>query len=74
MFQRGQLVTVMPPYDDDPLIVRLQPHGRIAEVRDDGYMVVLGAAWPPVQTVGPFRPSRLAPGWRHPVDVWWVTT
>lgn len=65
-FERGELVTILPPYREDPIIVELQPHGRIAEVREDGYMVTLGTTWPPDRQFGPFPPGRLVPGWGPP--------
>lgn len=64
-FKPGQLVTILPPYGDDPIVVELQPHGRIGDVVDDGYMVVLGSVWPPDRQFGPFPAGRLAPGWRN---------
>lgn len=65
-FERGQLVTIWPPYTDDPMMVELQPHGRVSSLRPNGYMVVLGSVWPPDREFGPFPAERLSPGWRHP--------
>lgn len=67
----GDPVTVLPPYDRDPLIVSMQPHARIAEVLPDAdgpgetaYMIALGSAWPPDRRFGPFSSDRLKAGWQ----------
>ena len=63
----GDLVTVLPPFDNDPYIVRLQPHARIADVLPpkDGeaqYMIALLAVTPDSKHHGPFPARRLVPG------------
>jgi hypothetical protein len=75
-FKRGDLVTVLPPYDGDPVIVSMQHYGRVAAADADGYTVILGAVWPPDRAFGPFPAERLAPGWRmpKPLSDWWVRT
>jgi hypothetical protein len=71
-FKLGQMVTILPPYDDDPIVVSMQPYARVAEVRGEAYMLVLGATWPPDELFGPFPLRRLVCGWRDPVDGdWW---
>ena len=76
-FKVGDLVTVLPPYDDaDPYILNFQHYGRIAAVehRDimpsAGYMVELDSTLPPRRQVGPFPPGRLAKGWRDQKGRW----
>ena len=76
-FKVGDLVTVLPPYDDaDPYILNFQHYGRIAAVehRDNmpsaGYMVELDSTLPPRRQVGPFPPGRLAKGWRDQKGRW----
>lgn len=74
-FKVGQMVTVLPPYDDDPIILSFQHFGRVAEVVEDGYRVTLGSTWPPEETFGPFPDRRLVHGWRDPADGdWWLKT
>ena len=61
----GDPVTVRPPYTNDPILVEMQHHARIAKVLDGGeYMIALGSAWPPNKEFGPFPAWRLDPGWR----------
>jgi hypothetical protein len=62
-FKRGDLVTILPPYAEDPIIVELQPHARVVEAVKGGYMVTLGSAWPPHTRFGPFPEARLRLGW-----------
>lgn len=75
-FRRGDAVTVMPPYDDDPLILSFQHYGRIVKVCGDpekegiAYYVVLGSTWPTDQAFGPFPAARLRSGWRNEDDHW----
>jgi hypothetical protein len=76
-FRVGDLVTVLPPYDDaDPYILNFQHYGRIAAVehRDNmpsaSYMVELDSTLPPRRQVGPFPAGRLAKGWRDQKGRW----
>lgn len=62
-FKRGDMVTICPPYTNDPIVVELQPHARVAEVRGDEYLVQLGTTWPPNQLFGPYPEERLKAGW-----------
>jgi hypothetical protein len=65
----GDPVTVLPPYDSDPILVAMQRHATIAEIRPepgpDGsvYMLQLVGTFPPDRKFGPFPETRLAPGW-----------
>ena len=63
----GDLVTVQPVYDNDPYLVKLQRHARIAELLPpaDGewqYMIELLATVPRGEKFGPFPQHRLVPG------------
>jgi len=61
-------VTVQPVYDDDPYLVKLQPHAKVAAVPPpaaDGeacYMIELLATVPKGEQYGPFPAHRLIPG------------
>lgn len=73
-FKRGDPVTVMPPYGDDPLIFNYQHYGRIAEVCGRPgqvvYYIVLDATWPTGERFGPFPVDRLRNGWRDERGQW----
>jgi hypothetical protein len=75
-YRVGDLVTVLPPYDNDPYILNFQHYGRIAAVAENqasaSYMVELDATLPPKRQVGPFPGSRLAKGWRDQSGRWLV--
>lgn len=67
----GDRVTILPPWDRDPIIVSMQPFARVAEVRlTGGVMVTLSATMPVDERFGPFPESRLASGWRDPRAGW----
>ena len=74
-YARGDLVTILGPWDDDPYILSFQHYGRVAEVTSGGYYLTLGSTWPPNQRFGPFPEWRLASGWRNPATGdWWIRT
>ena len=68
LFAVGDLVNVLPPFDDDPYIVRLQPHARVAAVlrpaadEEPSYMIALLAVSANCGPYGPFPAHRLTPG------------
>jgi len=67
----GDRVTILPPWDCDPVIVAMQHYGIVAEdLGDDRHMVELDATHPPRQRFGPFAGRRLAVGWRNPGGGW----
>jgi hypothetical protein len=68
----GDPVTVMPPWDQDPVIIAMQHYARVASVDPDALtcMVSLDATSPPGQTFGPFPLQRLASGWRDETGRW----
>ncbi len=69
----GDQVTVLPPYDDDPYILRFQRYGLVAAVLDGpAYLVTLRGTMPASMQFGPFPAQRLAPGWRDANDQWRV--
>jgi hypothetical protein len=58
----GDQVTIIPT-DQDPLILHMQRFAVIERRTDEGYMVRLTDARPPVY--GPIPEARLLPGWRN---------
>lgn len=66
-FQIGERVTILPPYDRDPVIVEHQRYGNVARVFDlhpePEYLVTLPDAFPANERFGPFPHRRLAKGW-----------
>jgi len=73
-FKIGDPVTVLPPWDDLPSILSFQHYAHIAAIRSDGYMVQLGATFPPNRVFGPIAPHRLAAGWRDEHGRWRIPT
>lgn len=69
-FKPGQQVTVLPPYDDDPVIVAMQHYGTVASSTDRDVTVQLGSTLPPGKQVGPFPNERIALGWRDENGRW----
>lgn len=66
-FAEGDLVTVLPPFEGDPVVVFLQPHARVTAILpvlgDAMYLLRLDGAHPPDRIFGPFGAARLFPGW-----------
>lgn len=60
----GDRVTII-PVDSDPYILNFQKWATVARAVDGGYMVHLGATWPPGEEYGPIPRERLAVGWRE---------
>ena len=73
-FKVGDPVTVLLPRDDLPYILSFQHFVHVAAIRPDGYMVRLGATFPPSQMFGPIAPHRLAAGWRDEKGRWRIPT
>lgn len=73
-FKPGDPVTVLPPYEDDPYIIKLQRYGKVAAIQTGPtgvqYTITLGAAHPPDQEFGPFSEGRLARGWLDQSGNW----
>lgn len=75
-FKVGDAVTVMPPYDDDPLIVSFQRYGQVVKVcgspgnEGAAYYLVLGSTWPKDKMFGPFPANRLCSGWKDEHGHW----
>ena len=68
--QVGDEVTILPPYDRDPIIIAMQHYARVAEILPtDEVMVTLPAA---PGRFGPFEPARIAWGWRNSAGQWWL--
>lgn len=74
--QVGDEVTIRPPYSGYPIVVEMQHHVRIVEIRPNGYMVELPSAveltaygWRR-QRVGPLPASELVAGWRDEHGRW----
>lgn len=72
----GEPVTILPPWDRDPVLVAMQHYGNVAEARPlrlggHHYMVRLGATAAGL-VFGPFPADRLVPGWRDRYGRWWV--
>lgn len=63
-FHVGEQVTILPPYNYDPVIIEHQHHGLVAARTDDGYMVTLESTFPPFERFGPFPEERLTRGWK----------
>jgi hypothetical protein len=67
----GEQVTILPPYDQDPILISMQHYGHVAEVRLTGaVMVTLPGAMPPDRQFGPFPERRIASGWRRNDGRW----
>lgn len=66
----GDQVTILPPYDRDPILVSMQPFAKITRVDGPAYMVVLGSTMPADLEFGPFTAARLAAGWRDSEGKW----
>lgn len=65
----GDQVTILPPWDDDPILIAMQHYVRVAAVVEGvGYMVDLPAASSP--RFGPFAENRLLAGWRDERGRW----
>ncbi|HEX2551615.1 MAG TPA: hypothetical protein VHK64_08475 [Nocardioidaceae bacterium] len=69
-FHLHEQVTILPPYNRDPVIVEMQHYGVVVARTDAGYMVELSATSPPNQRFGPFPPERLARGWKDGNGRW----
>jgi hypothetical protein len=66
----GDPVTVVPPFDLDPIVVAMQSHAKVAGVLpmpvgpDQAvYMIELDGTYPAGQQFGPFSANRLVRGW-----------
>jgi hypothetical protein len=67
----GDQVTILPPYDQDPVLIAMQHHARVAEVQPTGaVMVTLSATMPADAQFGPFYPSRIVSGWHDQYGRW----
>jgi hypothetical protein len=67
----GDQVTILPPYDHDPILISMQHHVRVAEVEPDGaVMVTVPSTMPAGEWFGPFDESRIADGWRDQNGRW----
>lgn len=69
-FHVGDPVTILPPYDHDPVIIEHQHYGLVASRVDAGYMVEIEATFPPNERFGPFSERRLAMGWKDGNGRW----
>jgi hypothetical protein len=69
-FKPGDPVTVLPPCDNDPLILSMQHYAKVAAASEAGYMIELESTRPLGMTYGPFTADRLAKGWRDRSGRW----